>query len=247
MLDAEQSYLQPAIDDLALGLGARFNAPLDGTDAALGPGPVISNTYQMYLKDALSRLQQDTERAQRAGRSFSVKIVRGAYMETERRLALEQGTSCPVHDTQQDTHASYNAAIHHLLPLAARPGVGACTRPLSFVVASHNAHSALLATHLMREHGLPPGHASVGFAQLLGMKDGLSGYLAAGGYSIYKYIPYGPLAVTIPYLQRRAVENSAVLGAGVNEDLGAVWRELALRLRGGAGAAPAAASAPVVK
>lgn len=235
MLDAEQSYFQPAIDDIAMGLCQRFNGKLRRLGQETGTNcPVFSNTYQMYLKDALPRLKMDVLRAERGGYSFAIKIVRGAYMETERAIAAEKMVESPICNTIQDTHTNYNAAITWLIPRIAdyklrygnccSSGLGA----VSLVVASHNVESSELASETMAKHNLKPNDGSVGFGQLLGMKDGLSGMLVNKGHNIYKYIPYGPLPITIPYLHRRALENSAILG-GVSEDIKLLTDELKYR------------------
>ncbi|RKO82891.1 FAD-linked oxidoreductase-like protein, partial [Blyttiomyces helicus] len=131
MVDAEQTYFQPAIDDVAAALAIRFNPPF-APKGTRTPPPTIYNTYQMYLKDSTERLALDTDRAARSGNRFGVKIVRGAYMESERERAEELGIPSPIHDTREDTHAAYNAAIEFL---AGRLAAG--ERPLAFVVASH--------------------------------------------------------------------------------------------------------------
>ncbi|KAI9352688.1 FAD-linked oxidoreductase-like protein [Obelidium mucronatum] len=200
MVDAEQTYFQRAIDDVALELCRRFNVH----------GNVVSfNTYQMYLKDGLHRMKIDMERAERAGWTFGVKIVRGAYMVSERERALEMKYEDPINPSITETHASYNAAIDHLL--------NSVPKKVEFVVASHNKSSVAKTVSAMQKNGVPANSSQISFAQLMGMQDGTSFALAKNGYRCFKYVPYGPIDVTLPYLLRRAQENSSVLG-GVGED-----------------------------
>ncbi|KAJ3068625.1 hypothetical protein HDU98_008218 [Podochytrium sp. JEL0797] len=209
MVDAEQTYFQRAIDDVALELCRRFN---------VGGNVVAFNTYQMYLKDGLQRMQIDIERAERAGWTFGVKIVRGAYMVSERERAVELNYADPINPTIAATHASYNAAIDHLLAKV--------DKKVEFVVASHNKSSVAKTVAAMQKAGVKPDNKQISFAQLMGMQDGTSFALASNGYRCFKYVPYGPIDVTIPYLLRRAQENQSVLG-GVGEDK----RELVTELK----------------
>ncbi|KAJ3175385.1 hypothetical protein HDU87_006205 [Geranomyces variabilis] len=231
MVDAEQTYFQPAIDDVGLNLCKLFNNPLaDGVaaDPNTVHGPLIYNTYQLYLRDAYPRMVMDVVRAQRNKYAFGVKIVRGAYMHSERERATEIGISDPIQPTIAATHAAYNAAIDHLI---GKIEPGRPERPLAFVVASHNANSIRHARQEMKKRGIPPTERAVAFAQLMGMQDGTTHGLAAAGHQVFKYIPYGPIAVTIPYLQRRALENADVLSGegGIAQDRAEIRKELALR------------------
>lgn len=208
MIDAEQTFFQPAIDDVTMQLCTECNVESE----------IIYNTYQMYLVGTIARMQTDMKRAKSQGWKFAAKIVRGAYMQTERERAAALGTADPVNQTIQDTHAQYNNAI----TLLAESGV-------PFVVASHNRESVQHAIECIKEYSIPPGR--VGFAQLLGMQDGITYDLAERGYDSYKYIPYGPLSVTIPYLIRRAQENSGMIkGSGVERDRQELWQELKARM-----------------
>ncbi|KAJ3187523.1 hypothetical protein HDU85_006818 [Gaertneriomyces sp. JEL0708] len=241
MVDAEQTYFQPAIDDVALNLLRRYNPPIRGTNATKRDAPVLYNTYQMYLRDAYDRMVMDVERAERGGYAFGVKIVRGAYMHAERERAHTLGITDPIQPTITATHTAYNRAIHFLIqkisthqkatPNDSTSGSAHPVRPLSFVVASHNKASAVYACQQMATHGVPPSDGTVSFAQLMGMQDGTTFALAKDGYSVFKYIPYGPIDVTIPYLQRRALENADVLAGdgGVAEDRRNIVRELRMR------------------
>ncbi|KAJ3033298.1 hypothetical protein HK097_004914, partial [Rhizophlyctis rosea] len=242
MIDAEQTYFQPAIDDIAVTLCRKFNPPLPGRgeNQSNRRGPVVYNTYQMYLRDTEGRLREDVERAERGGFAFGVKLVRGAYLQSERERSEELSYPDPIQPTLADTHAAYNRGIEFLAERlsslkASEQGVdgGGDIRPLSFVVASHNRESVERAKGVMDKVGIGRGEGTVSFAQLMGMKDKITFGLAAGGYKAFKYIPYGPIEVTIPYLQRRAQENSAILGGGATaEDKSGLIEELKKRLLG---------------
>lgn len=165
----------------------------------------------------------DLERARREGYKFGCKLVRGAYMVLERKRAAELGMASPIWDTKEDTDACYNNAVHTLMPLVRDRGA-------EFMVASHNQASVEEAVAAMGEHGLPPT-APVYFGQLLGMSDHLSFILGANKYGAYKYVPFGGVDEVMPYLIRRAQENSDILG-GVGKETGMLRAELRRRLIG---------------
>ncbi|KAF9187548.1 hypothetical protein BGZ50_001895 [Haplosporangium sp. Z 11] len=236
MIDAEQSYFQPAIDAVALHLMENFNHT-PHTD-----GPLIFNTYQMYLKDALGRLQQDYTRAQRNGYVLAAKLVRGAYMVSERKRALELGLEDPICNGIEATHTSYNAGVDFMLTkmsqqkqkmLKDSEDKEESTSPLKntpvvLFVASHNKDSVIRTCERMQELDLSPQSELVMFGQLMGMCDQISYTLGQYGYGIYKYVPYGPIHHVIPYLIRRAQENASVLG-GVTLERSLLWEELKSR------------------
>ncbi|KAJ2415430.1 proline dehydrogenase [Coemansia sp. IMI 209128] len=196
MIDAEHSYFQPAIDQVAGVLQREAN-----TSRA-----VVFNTYQMYRVDALQRMRDDYAKARREGWRFGAKLVRGAYMELERERAAEQGYASPIHATLSDTHAAYDAATAFLVDEIASQA--AALQPAVFV-ATHNNVSIERVLQQLQRLGFDAGDA-VMFGQLLGMQDATSYALAALGSPVYKYVPYGPLHEVMPYLVRRAQENSAV-------------------------------------
>ena len=215
MIDAEQTYFQPAIDAIVNNLAKIHNTQKTN----------VLNTYQLYLKDAFERLKLDMERADRLKISFGVKIVRGAYMISERERALELSYLDPINETLQDTHREYNNAIDLLLDKIA------LNNRVSFVVASHNKDSINHTREKMKELNISPNNNNVGFAQLMGMQDGLTISLGQMGYNVFKYIPYGPVHVTIPYLIRRAQENSSLMSSsGVLEDRKELFNELKRRI-----------------
>eukprot|EP00045_Choanoeca_perplexa_P008144 m.74701 g.74701 ORF g.74701 m.74701 type:complete len:556 (+) comp14373_c0_seq1:211-1878(+) len=194
MIDAEQTYFQLAIDNVVLGLQRKFNKT----------EPVVYNTYQCYLKDSVERVRNDTERAKREGWWFACKLVRGAYMEQERTLAAERGYESPICETQDDTHFSYNNAMAVVLD----------QERANLLVASHNQESIEFAISEMEKRGIDKKTGGVCFAQLLGMCDHLTYTLGVNGYKAFKYVPYGPVNEVMPYLIRRAHENSTLLGSG---------------------------------
>ncbi|KDD76966.1 Proline dehydrogenase [Helicosporidium sp. ATCC 50920] len=208
MVDAEHSYFQPVIDAVVSHLQADHNRA----------APVLYNTYQCYLKDSHERLELDLERARRGGYKFGAKLVRGAYMVLERRRASQQGAESPILETIEETHASYDGAVNVLLDDIARE------TGTELLVASHNQRSIERCVEGMAARGLSPS-SGVYFGQLLGMADNLTFVLGRHGYGAYKYVPFGDVAEVMPYLIRRAQENSDMLG-GVAKELSMMRTEL---------------------
>uniref|UniRef100_A0A8B9N0E9 Proline dehydrogenase n=1 Tax=Accipiter nisus TaxID=211598 RepID=A0A8B9N0E9_9AVES len=202
LVDAEQSYVNPALSLATLALMARHNRG----------SPWVWNTYQAYLQDGKRRLAADAASARRRGVCFGVKLVRGAYLELERRRAREGGIPEPVHPDLDATHRSYGECLELALGLAARDGEG-----VGVMVATHNEASVLHATQRMEELGIPRQGGGVCFGQLLGMCDHVSLALGEAGYAVYKSVPYGGAEATLPYLARRAQENQGVLQAARRE------------------------------
>ncbi|ORY91126.1 FAD-linked oxidoreductase-like protein [Syncephalastrum racemosum] len=232
MVDAEQSYFQEAIDHVAMNLQTKFNKR-----SAADHAPTVYNTYQMYTKAAQRKLEIDVERAKRENFTFAAKLVRGAYMVSERKRAAEFGYASPIHDTLEDTHASYNGGVKFLLSKLhdhqSETGeqLTAGTAPIVFMVATHNRESVMTTIKEMERQNVLPRSGVVHFGQLFGMQDQISYALGKNGYSIYKYLPYGAVAEVIPYLLRRAQENSAVLG-GVTKERELMYQEVKDRLTG---------------
>jgi proline dehydrogenase len=214
MIDAEHSYFQPAIDNITVGLAKRYN----GLDSF----PVIFSTYQMYLKDSRGRLQLDMQRAQKGNYKFAAKLVRGAYMVLEREHALENKIPDPIHNTIEDTHQNYNGAVADVIESIA------LGNPAEIMIASHNQRSVELALAAMERHKLNPS-AGVYFGQLLGMSDHLTFALGAKSYKAYKYVPYGKVNEVMPYLIRRAQENSGAFG-GATFEINMIKKEMLRRL-----------------
>lgn len=215
LIDAEHVRYQPAIDHLALELQATFNN-VEKTKV-----PIIFQTYQCYLRDSFKRIQIDLERSKRYGYHFAAKLVRGAYRTHETERARERNEESPVFSVIEDTHESYDQAVEYLLKQSA------CTKSeisdylehggskIEIMCATHNQVSIEKAVRLMdilNLHQERQVSATVHFAQLYGMCDHLTYPLGKNRYSVFKYLPYGPIDEVMPYLLRRAEENSDVLG-----------------------------------
>jgi proline dehydrogenase len=197
-IDAEESWLQPAIDHLAEEQMLLHNH----TEA------LVFNTVQLYRHDRLAYLKALTEKAQSSGFRLGVKLVRGAYMEKERLRATKIGVPSPIQHDKKATDRDYDAALDWCIQHV---------DSVSLCAGSHNEASSLLLCSKMKEAGLAVGDDRIWFAQLLGMSDPISFNLAAAGYNVAKYVPYGPIRETIPYLIRRAEENTSVAGQSSRE------------------------------
>ena len=195
MIDAEQTYFQPAIDILVRRMQRRFNRE----------HAVVFNTFQCYLQDALFRTGVNLKLAERGGFKFACKFVRGAYVAQERLRATELDYPDPIFPNIEGTHASYNAAVALALP---------CVKSgeAEVMIASHNLDSVVQTMGLMDDLGIDKD-GPVYFGQLLGMADHISGVLGQEGYRVYKYVPYGPVHECVAYLIRRIEENSSLLGS----------------------------------
>ncbi|KAI9284320.1 FAD-linked oxidoreductase-like protein [Umbelopsis sp. AD052] len=209
LIDAEQSYLQLAIDQAASVMEQKHNQ--------LGSRPTVFNTYQMYTKTALPKLKLDLLAAERYKYGLGVKLVRGAYMVKERARAAELGYSDPIQNTINDTHESYHSAILLLSKAlevtqhkTGNP-VTEETSPLSFVIASHNHESIMYACNVLQHHHISLDSGVVSFGQLYGMADNISYTLSQYCLPVYKYLPYGEVEQVIPYLIRRGQENAAMM------------------------------------
>ncbi|MGI4885271.1 MAG: proline dehydrogenase family protein [Janthinobacterium lividum] len=208
-VDAEESWFQRTIDALADEMMAKYNREQ----------AIVWNTYQLYRHDRLEALQAAHDAGAQANYCVGAKLVRGAYMEKEARVARQRGYPTPINPSKQATDDLYNEALRYCVQHVA------C---ISFCAGTHNEASSLLLTQLMQEAGLAPSDARVWFAQLYGMSDNLSYNLAHAGYHVAKYLPYGPIESVMPYLLRRANENTAIAGQSSREFL-LVQRELRRR------------------
>lgn len=193
MIDAEESWIQDSIDHIADEMMRRYNAK----------SAVVLNTFQMYRHDRLLFLQKSYATAREKGYILGAKLVRGAYMEKERRRALEKGYPTPINADKAATDKLYNEALvfcanHH-------DKIAVCN-------ATHNALSSQLLVSLMAELQIEAAHPHFWFCQLYGMSDNLTFNLAAKGYNVAKYLPYGKVQDVVPYLVRRAQENTTVTG-----------------------------------
>lgn len=217
MIDAEHTYFQPAIDHLTHELSRIYNHQSVKF-------PIIFSTYQMYLKDSRSRLLTDLDRAKKGNYKFAAKLVRGAYMVLERQYARDKLLSDPILPNIQTTHDNYNFALKECIKRISQGD------NIEIMIASHNQGSIELAVQTMNEYNLPPA-SGVYFGQLLGMSDHLTFSLGSNGYKAYKYVPYGKVNEVMPYLIRRAQENSDAL-SGAKIELEMINQEIRRRLFG---------------
>lgn len=208
-IDAEHSWIQGAVDEVAWEMSRRYNRER----------PIVINAVQLYRKDRLQFLQDSLRHARENGYLCAVKLVRGAYMEKERARARDMGYPSPIHDSLPDTHRAYNEGLKFCIEHIGETYV--CN-------ATHNEASCRLQTELMEQKGLEPGHPLVATAQLYGMSDNLSFNMAAAGYNVEKYLPYGPVREVVPYLIRRTQENTSV-GGQMSRELQLIKKELKRR------------------
>lgn len=208
-IDAEESWIQDAIDRLAMEMMEKFNTSQ----------PIVYNTIQLYRKDRLQYLRDSRRQANKSGFILAVKLVRGAYMEKERDRAAEQGYDSPIHEDKAATDEDYNAAVDYCLKHLDE---------VSFVAGTHNDESVQHLVTRMDELGIAKEHPYVNFSQLYGMGDNLSYVLAKNSYNVSKYVPYGPVGDAIPYLIRRAQENSSAAGH-MSRELDLIQKELKRR------------------
>ena len=197
-IDAEETWMQPAIDELA-----EQQMRIHNQHEA-----IVYQTIQLYRLDRLAYLKDLTARAESQGFRLGVKLVRGAYMEKERLRASEKGVPSPIQPSKMETDRDYDAALCWCVDHLDR---------LSLCAGSHNEASNELLCQLMADRKINPSDRRIWFAQLLGMSDPISFNLASAGYNVAKYVPYGPIRETIPYLIRRAEENSATAGQSSRE------------------------------
>jgi len=204
-IDAEESWIQPAVDHLATDMMRKIN---------LGK-VIVYNTYQLYRHDRLAFLKNEVDTARAGGYKVGAKLVRGAYMEKERRYAAEKKQVSPIQPDKTASDHDYNEALKYCV---------SNVEVISICAGTHNEQSSLLLTELMRTHHISPNDKRIYFAQLLGMSDHISFNLANAGYNVAKYVPYGPVKDVLPYLIRRAQENTSVKGQ-TGRELGLIIKE----------------------
>jgi len=191
--DAEESWIQDAIDHVVTIMMRRYNKEK----------AVVYNTYQMYRHDRLAAIMKAHEDAQKDGYILGVKTVRGAYMEKERARAKEKGYPSPIYPDKKGTDNAYNMAIKYCLDNI--DTIALCN-------ATHNLISCKLHIDHLHKHNIPKDHPNQIISQLFGMSDNITFNLAAAGYRASKYLPYGPVKEVLPYLVRRAEENTSITG-----------------------------------
>ncbi len=209
LVDAEESWIQDPIDRLTMEMMEIFNKEK----------VVVYNTIQLYRHDRLHFLKLSHQIAQQKGFKLGVKLVRGAYMEKERARAKEMGYPSPIQPDKEASDKDYDLAVRYCIDQLDQ---------IAVIIASHNEASNLLAAELLDQKNIPHNHPHIHFSQLYGMSDNITFNLAKEGFSVSKYLPFGPIRDVIPYLMRRAQENSSVSGQ-TGRELSLIKRELARR------------------
>jgi proline dehydrogenase len=192
-IDAEESWIQPAIDSMADAMMELHNKNR----------AIVFNTVQLYRTDRFEFTKASHRKAKEKGYKLGLKLVRGAYMEKERERALQMGYPSPIQPTHEASNRDFDATVeycvkHHL--------------EIEFCAGTHNEESCHLLVRLMALNNIPANDQGIWFSQLLGMSDHISYNLAAAGYNVAKYVPYGPVKSVLPYLIRRAQENTSIAG-----------------------------------
>lgn len=208
-IDAEESWIQQAIDDLANANMAAYNKNK----------VIVYNTFQLYRSDRLSYLRESIQHGKTNGYHIGAKLVRGAYMEKERKRAQEMNYPSPIQPDKASCDRDYNEAIK--LCIENIDVMGLCA-------GSHNESSSLYLVELMKQKNILPTDQRIYFSQLLGMSDHISYNLSISGYNVAKYVPYGPIKDVMPYLIRRAQENTSVKGQ-TGRELNLIMKEKARR------------------
>ncbi|HNP67637.1 MAG TPA: proline dehydrogenase family protein [Aequorivita sp.] len=193
LIDAEESWMQDAADDLCEKMMEKYNKER----------PIVFNTLQCYRWDRLDYLKKLHQRAKMKGYKLGFKIVRGAYMEKENERAIEKGYKTPICESKKATDDTFNEVLKYILENIDDMGL---------FVGTHNELSTYLTMDLMKEKGISKSDDRIWFGQLFGMSDHITFNLGAEGYNVAKYIPFGPVKDVMPYLIRRAEENTSVAG-----------------------------------
>ncbi len=209
LVDAEETWIQDPVDALTILMMDTFNKSK----------AVVYNTLQLYRHDRLAFLKDSYTAAIERNFILGAKLVRGAYMEKERNRAIENNYPSPIQPDKESSDRDYNAAVEFCI---------AHLEKIALIVASHNEYSNLYATQLLDKIGIPHNHHHIHFSQLYGMSDNITFNLAKNGCSVSKYLPFGPINDVIPYLMRRAQENSSVSGQ-MGRELGLIKKEMKRR------------------
>ena len=193
LIDAEESWMQDAVDNLVEEMMVKYNKSK----------PIVFNTLQMYRWDRLDYLKKLHEKAKQEGFFIGMKLVRGAYMEKENERAIEKGYPTPICTSKEATDENYDASVKYMVDHLDM---------MSIFEGTHNEASTYFLMNLMEEKGIKSTDDRIWFGQLYGMSDNISFNLAAEGYNVAKYLPFGPVKDVMPYLIRRAEENTSVAG-----------------------------------
>ena len=204
-IDAEESWIQPAIDSLADENMLLFNKEK----------AIVYNTFQLYRKDRLEFLKHTIAQGKANGIHIGAKLVRGAYMEKERARAIEKKYPSPIQDSKENSDRDYNLALEECIKNI--DIIGLCA-------GTHNEKSSLFLVDLLSKYSVSTDDTRIYFSQLLGMSDHISYNLALSNYNVAKYVPYGPVKEVLPYLMRRAQENTSVKGQ-TGRELGLIIKE----------------------
>jgi len=209
LIDAEETWIQDPIDALTILMMDTFNRKRC----------LLYNTLQLYRHDRLQFLKDSYDAAMERGFFLGAKLVRGAYMEKERKRAEENNYPSPIQTDKESTDRDFNESVKFCIEHIDKVGL---------IVASHNEYSNFYAAELLKQKGLALNHPHVHWSQLYGMSDNITFNLAHAGCSVSKYLPFGPINDVIPYLMRRAEENTSVKGQ-TGRELGLISRELIRR------------------
>ena len=193
LIDGEESWMQEAADDLVMEMMRKYNKEK----------AIVFNTLQLYRWDRLNYLKKLHEQAKNEGFYIGMKLVRGAYMEKEIVRSIEKGYPSPICDTKDDTDKNYDTTVRYMTDHLDR---------MSIFAGTHNELSVYKLMDIMQEKGVKTNDDKIWFGQLYGMSDNISYNLAANGYNVAKYLPFGPVKDVMPYLIRRAEENTSVAG-----------------------------------
>jgi proline dehydrogenase len=209
LVDAEETWIQDPIDRLTMEMMEIFNKEK----------VVVYNTIQLYRHDRLDFLKLSHRIAKQAGFKLGVKLVRGAYMEKERERAAQKKYPNPIQPNKESTDRDFNAGVDYCIDNI---------EDIAVIIATHNEESNLKAFNKMQQKNITANHPNIHFSQLYGMSDNITFNLADNHCSVSKYLPFGPIRDVIPYLMRRAQENSSVSGQ-TGRELGLIKKELARR------------------
>ncbi len=208
-VDAEESWIQPAIDELALDMMRKFNSQQC----------IVYNTAQLYRHDRLAYVKEIFELSQKENFISGFKLVRGAYMEKERKRAAEMNYEDPIQPDKEASDRDFDAALLFCVERIEK---------MAICLGTHNENSSKKLAEEMRKRNIKSNHSHIYFAQLLGMSDHISYNLSKEGFNVAKYVPYGPVKEVVPYLIRRAEENTSVKGQ-TGRELSLIKKELARR------------------